>query len=221
MSSSLQDDTVIGEEIPVEQYLEAYALILTVNQWLHDYFQPAVFRTVISITMYFAMYLQIIFFILCFQGVYCNSAPDKDLSLDFPADWCDKKTGTATRTTGECICKGQCDGPECVNQQGLSFYSYAKCPTCKCMPVEGGKHAGRTAEKKIVEEEEHEEEQIPIRKERGKSGRAHYYSSEGNQEDDDDQLWGITEWIDEYGRALFAIGATVAILSLIYTIHFL
>ena len=172
--------------------------------------------------MFLAMYLQIIFFALCFHGVYCNSAPEKDLSLDFPADWCDRKTGTATRTTGECICKGQCDGPECVNQQGLSFYSYAKCPTCKCMPVTGAAHVGKFAKQVVQEEqEEEEEERNPVRSQRGKSGRAHYYSHEGNQEDDDDQKWAVTELIDEYGRALFAIGATLAILTLIYTIHFL
>lgn len=176
--------------------------------------------TVCSNTMFLSMILRFLFLAICFQGVYCSGAPDKDLSLDFPADWCDKKTGTATRTTGECICKGQCEGPDCVNQQGLSFYSYNKCPTCKCMPLTGGAHGGKVAAKKVVEEEQ-EEEQISVRSGSGQSGRAHYYSSERSQEDDDDERWAITEWMDDYGRALFAIGATLAILVLIYTIHFM
>jgi hypothetical protein len=68
------------------------------------------------------------------RAVYSSSASSIDISAEYPVDWCDKRYGMPTRTTGECICKQDCIGPNCKHEQGLTFYSYASCPTCKCVP---------------------------------------------------------------------------------------
>ena len=58
--------------------------------------------------------------------------PTTDISSNYPQGWCNA-LGSPTRTTGECICKQDCYGPVCQREQGLSFYSYTKCPTCSCV----------------------------------------------------------------------------------------
>ena len=65
-----------------------------------------------------------------FCGV-AHSAPD--VAPDLPDGWCDRIFGAPTRTTGECICKVDCEGPRCVREQGFVFYSGVNCPSCKCV----------------------------------------------------------------------------------------
>lgn len=57
-------------------------------------------------------------------------APEKGPTL--PDGWCAE--GTITRSTGECMCSGACEGPQCRSGQGLIWYSYKDCPRdCKCV----------------------------------------------------------------------------------------
>ena len=73
------------------------------------------------------------------QQCAAGAAPAADASKDFPAGWCDTQHGTPTRTTGECMCKTACEGSGCRREQGFIWYSYASCPSCKCV---GGTDAG-------------------------------------------------------------------------------
>ena len=84
------------------------------------------------------------------QQCAAGAAPAADASKDFPAGWCDTQHGTPTRTTGECMCKTACEGNGCRREQGFIWYSYASCPTCKCV---AGSDAGAADE---MEEEEDE-----------------------------------------------------------------
>ena len=67
------------------------------------------------------------------QQCAAGAAPAADASKDFPAGWCDAAHGTPTRTTGECMCKTACEGSGCRREQGFIWYSYASCPSCKCV----------------------------------------------------------------------------------------
>lgn len=49
--------------------------------------------------------------------------------------WCpDPRLGSPTRTTGECICKFDCEGPKCIRSQGYRFYDWRAgvAKTAKC-----------------------------------------------------------------------------------------
>ena len=87
------------------------------------------------------------------QQCAAGAAPAADASKDFPAGWCDTQHGTPTRTTGECMCKTACEGSGCRREQGFIWYSYASCPSCKCV-------AG-TDEGAAVEEEDEDEPPPP------------------------------------------------------------
>ena len=53
------------------------------------------------------------------SAVLGGRAPDK--SPEVPDDFCDKKWGTMTRSTGECMChpKAKCEGKNCESGQGM------------------------------------------------------------------------------------------------------
>lgn len=157
---------------------------------------------------------QIICFILCIRFSNGNSASDVDISATFPEGWCNKLYGTPTRTTGECICKTLCEGAGCVNQHGLSFYSYKKCPTCKCLPPSCRmKSAGAENLKfanDIDSQFEDEEETFATRSTRIKSGRANYQK---DSPDLNSNSITIAEWFEDNGRLLFAGGVCFVLIS--------
>ena len=72
--------------------------------------------------------MQILVFlvILALVVISANRAPDVQ-SPEIPEAkyWCsDPKLGNPTRTTGECICKFECEGPKCIRSQGYKFYDW-------------------------------------------------------------------------------------------------
>lgn len=83
-----------------------------------------------------------------------------DVSSNYPQGWCNA-LGSPTRTTGECICKQDCYGPACQREQGLSFYSYTKCPTCSCIKRDVTGNGSNVHKSNIDESTEEEENDIP------------------------------------------------------------
>lgn len=123
--------------------------------------------------------------------VNCNQASSIDLSATYPSDWCDKRYGTPTKTTGECICKAACEGG-CILQQGLSFYAYSDCPKCKCLPpVEKPRNDYSFQSKKV---------NPTISKQQAVND---------NKEDDEDSEFIFSEWLEDHGRLMFAICASI------------
>ena len=159
------------------------------------------------------MLLQLLCCLLFIQSVYSNAASETDISSSFPENWCDTRYGTATRTTGECICKSLCDGPACVNQHGLSFYAYKNCPTCTCEKPKPDTILVKQAPNECLLADE-EEEMMAIRSVRQKSGRAEY---EGDTEAD--STWA--DWIEDNGRTVFAICMSCALLSFFIMLLFI
>ena len=154
---------------------------------------------------------------LYFQLSYGNAASATDISAAFPANWCNKNYGTATRTTGECICKVKCAGDNCVNQHGLSFYAYKNCPTCTCLPADKANISDTVLVREPMscsadEEEEEMDEMMAMRSSRQKSGRAEY---RGVENGDLDSSLTISEWLEDNGRAVFAVCASLTVLGLI------
>lgn len=81
-----------------------------------------------------------LFFLL--NVAFASYAP-KD-APNYPSGWCNTRYGTATRTTGECVCKYDCNGIGCQRSQGVVWYDYAKCPNCECVPKDPGSKAEKT-----------------------------------------------------------------------------
>lgn len=172
--------------------------------------------------------LQVIYAAICIQVTRCNSAPGNDISADFPDNWCDKRYGTATRTTGECICRGQCEGIGCINLQGLSFYSFKACPTCKCNAPANPNSSAKISPSvdsvisSSIEVTNEEEEITAVRSERKLSGRAHYNNNFGEDSiTDDETKWTPVEWLEENGRYIFAFCASMALLGFVVMLFFL
>mmetsp|Transcript_23944 Transcript_23944/g.40680 ORF Transcript_23944/g.40680 Transcript_23944/m.40680 type:complete len:94 (+) Transcript_23944:146-427(+) len=73
-------------------------------------------------------------FLILLHAVQAGRAPDEAPKL--PEGFCPKATGTATATTGECMCnwehKDACVGTGCQYQMGLSWYHYS-CKDCRCV----------------------------------------------------------------------------------------
>jgi hypothetical protein len=92
------------------------------------------------------------------QRCAAGAAPAADASKDFPAGWCDTNHGTPTRTTGECMCKTACEGSGCRREQGFIWYSYASCPSCKCV---AGSDAGAAAEPEEEDDEPPPPDPVP------------------------------------------------------------
>jgi len=76
--------------------------------------------------------LAIVLIVSSVNYVHCGSM--STVSVDsYPDGWCDPHQGTVTRTTGECVCKNECEGLGCQRAQGIIWFAYASCPSCKCV----------------------------------------------------------------------------------------
>ncbi len=148
-----------------------------------------------------------IFIVTIFQNGYALRAPD--VAPELPEGWCDARYGSATKTTGECIClTAECEGRGCEKEQGFVWYSYSKCPACRCVAknsrLSTGKHAeDQTDEgqrKHYAEFEVHMEEVIA----------ANVDASDSNFE----SSWVVLEFLEQYGRFLFAVVVGIILMSL-------
>ena len=73
---------------------------------------------------------------------------------DYPKGWCDRRFGTPTATTGECMCRARCAGPGCQAAQGFIWFKYDDCPTCACVAPDS---AARPAAKLIPDHDDDDE----------------------------------------------------------------
>ena len=103
--------------------------------------------------MPFNLLFAFLIFILSISASNGGESRDVGTPESLPAGWCNKKFGSPTRTTGECICHKECTGPRCRREMGLSFYSYKECPTCQCISASGSSAASTSSQR---------EETIPL-----------------------------------------------------------
>ncbi len=112
-----------------------------------------------------------------------------DTPPDLPEGWCDPRYGTPTRSTGECICKQKCVGKGCRHEQGIIWYEYAVCPTCKCI-IE---NINNNDKKKSVIEPVHEKI----------TPNNDILREEENQNEENSELT-ISEYLEENSKYIFA-----------------
>jgi hypothetical protein len=126
----------------------------------------------------------------------------KTTRVIFPEGWCDTKYGTPTRSTGECICKFNCEGSRCRKEHGLSWYDYQSCPSCKCVP-------GNKSKKPSPVNQETQEEEMDSNQERfGEDIREEEFTEESS----------IFDFIEENSRYIFAGVVTLVVLALALTV---
>jgi hypothetical protein len=111
--------------------------------------------------------------------------------------------------------------------QGLSFYSYEKCPTCTCLPGALSNLSAKADQSEEVvnpssgrNQEEDSENNQGIQYANKRSGRAQYSNFEEDSGDNEETTLTVMEWIDENGRYIFAFCATLAIFVLIFMLQF-
>ena len=133
-------------------------------------------------------------------------APNADKAADYPEGWCDARYGTPTRTTGECMCKHECEGRGCERGQGFVWYSYAKCKACACVAAPAKtERAAAPAEPEAGDDAGDDD---PY----GEAGYAEYQPPA--EEPDEALSLGerLFEFVDENGNAIFAVLFTVVLL---------
>mmetsp|Transcript_2469 Transcript_2469/g.3952 ORF Transcript_2469/g.3952 Transcript_2469/m.3952 type:complete len:192 (-) Transcript_2469:131-706(-) len=132
--------------------------------------------------------------------VISGRAPNEDKAASYPTGWCDLKFGTPTKTTGECMCRYRCEGSRCESAQGFIWYSYERCPHCKC--VEPLPHSEKDT---IVDIDDNEEEDEPLE------------SMIPDFEEDDRTLGQkIFDFIDEQGHIIVALFFVLLIIVVLF-----
>jgi hypothetical protein len=145
--------------------------------------------------------------------VYSSRAPDE--APDLPEGWCDKKFGTPTRTTAECICKRACEGRGCQNTQGLIFYSYLTCPTCKCVESSTANAAERKdSSSQPAREHDNEDEKGSYIIKNKKKGDAINYAEDGSAAGVEEEF-NLHHWLEDHARFVFAAFITIAVIIMI------
>lgn len=119
---------------------------------------------------------------------------------DLPEGWCNLAFGSPTRTTGECICKFECEGKGCKRDQGYIWYAYESCPTCQCV-------APKTTGEKV---DEPKVKAPPARKIH--TPQPPPPGDFGSEEDP----FILSEWLEDNANNIFA--AVVTIFILLFTI---
>ena len=132
-------------------------------------------------------------------------APEADKAANYPAGWCDKRFGSPTRTTGECMCKYECEGSGCQRGQGFIWYAYATCKHCKCV----AKREEDDAPSSSSSEDDYGDDD-PY-------GGEEYVPYEEPVVDDEEPSLGerLFEFVDENGDKLFAGLFTIVLMCIL------
>ena len=146
--------------------------------------------------------LRALFAVLTLSACHAGTAPSDDKSKHYPEGWCDTQYGTPTRTTGECMCKFECEGGGCERQQGFIWYSYAKCKTCKCVAAKAAPAGGGDDEPDGGDDDydDGEEGYVPY-----EEPVVEEVLSFGEK---------VFEFVDENGNAIFAVVFTLVLLCI-------
>jgi len=148
-----------------------------------------------------------------------------DVAPDLPEGWCNLVYGTPTRTTGECICKQECEGKGCHRQQGFIFYSYSECPTCQCVAGSKKPKVKVNTDKGEVsdnsEKTADEEAAIPrapkISKVKSFSAKEYtYHDADSEVGEEKDILFSMHEFVEDNGK--YFIAGIVSLLVLLVVI---
>lgn len=128
---------------------------------------------------------------------WAGHAPDQ--TPDYPDGWCDLRYGTPTRTTGECMCKYRCEGGDCESSQGFIWYSYSRCPSCRCVAADPSEQLPVAAETYAKEDGYYEEEPPE------EGGAIHFYPPDADMYEPTFSE-ALFEFFDEHGHAVLAVG---------------
>eukprot|EP01041_Mallomonas_annulata_P009127 gene9127-18907_t len=146
--------------------------------------------------------------------IFGSRAPE--IPPDLPEGWCDLKYGTPTRSTGECICKYECDGRGCQRSQGFIFYAYNSCPTCKCISKPIGTN---TSTKKTIPDEISQQNELSNKQPKPQKLETNikdkFYIEHKEEE------FHLIYWLEDNGRFIFAavVGLFVVIIAILMMIY--
>ena len=116
-----------------------------------------------------------------------------------PDGWCDKRYGSPTRTTGECICKYACEGFGCQSSQGFIWYAYSSCPQCKC--TEKGTNDAKSGRKEPI---------LPAARH-----SSHLIEPEDTLRDEKEEISTIWDYLEDNLNVIVAVFASLVMLFIV------
>lgn len=147
-----------------------------------------------------------------FSFTQASRAPDT--APDYPVGWCNLEFGSPTRTTGECICKFECEGKGCKRDQGYIWYAYESCPSCQCV-ARAQTDGNRNTEEVLPTQPKAPSPKAPP------SPKAQFTKTEEQQPHIDEEPFVLSEWLEDNGTNIFALVVTLFFLLFLLPLLYL